>query len=204
LWTKVTWTRVFLFPNIVVCAQFQFSFSSLQVVFIASGQDSKSSVRLSPESVAKLYCQRDFDGARTKTETYSEMDHLYLWPAEPGWDGATLVRRYRVLSSHIDDTHAVVTVEYEALGDISAWEFKEEHKSTQVEFKLELGSKEWEWKNDEPELITSALAWRITAPTFEPHISVPYAIKHFSSLPRNDSDPDRHLEKVLARLRAIQ
>jgi hypothetical protein len=96
-------------------------------------------------------------------------------------------------------------VEYEALGDISSWDFKEEHKSTQVEFKLELGSKEWQWKNDEPTLVTSNLAWRITAPIFEPHISVPYAIKHFTSfLARNDNDPEHHLEKVLARLQAIK
>lgn len=170
----------------------------------ASGQDSKSSVRLSPESVVKLYCQKDFDGARTTSKTLPEVDHLYLWPDEPGWNTATLVRRYRVLSSRVDSSHAVVTVEYETLGDISAWALKEEHKSTRVEFKLELGNKEWGWKNDQRVLVTSNMAWRITAPIIPPHISIPFAKKYFTSLPPNDRDPEHHLEKVVARLRAIQ
>jgi len=170
----------------------------------ASGGDSKAHVHLSPESVVKRYCQKDFDGARTKSETYSQVEHLFLWPAEPGWDILTVVKSYRILSSHVQGKHAVVTVEYETLGDIAAWDFKEEHKSMQVEFKLELGSKEWIWKSDEPVLVTSNLAWRITSPVIQPHISVPYAIKHVTSLVQTQNEPEHQLENALVRLRAIR
>jgi len=170
----------------------------------ASGEDSKANVQLSPESVVKQYCQKDFEGARTKGETYSQVEHLFLWYAEPGWDSLTVVKSYRILSSHVQGKHAVVRVEYETLGDIAGWDFKEVHKPVQVEFKLELGSKEWIWKSDEPVLVKSNMAWRITAPVIQPHISPPYAIKHITWLVQTQNDPKHQLENVLARLRVIR
>jgi len=171
---------------------------------VTAATDSKSRVRSSPESIVKEYCQKDFDGARTSSQTYSQVDHLYLWPEEPGWDTVTIVKSYRIVSSQMRGNHAVVTVEYQTLGDIGGSEFLEDHTSTKVAFKLELGSKEWTWKNDEPVLEVSNLAWRITYPIMQPHISVPYAIKHVASLVSTENDPEHKLEKVLARLRAVQ
>ena len=97
----------------------------------------------------------------------------------------------------------MVTVEYQSLGEIAAWEFKEENKSERVEFTLELSRKEWIWKKDEPVLSASKLAWRITKPIIQPHVSIPYAIKHVTALVKTQNDPDHQLDKVLARLKAI-
>lgn len=166
--------------------------------------DSNSGVRPTPESVVKQYCQKDFDGARTSSKTYSQMEHLFLWPDEPGWDTVTVVKSYRIIASKLRGNIAVVTVEYQSLGEIAAWEFREENKSERVKFTLELGSKEWVWKKDEPVLAASKLAWRITDPIMQPHISIPYAIKHFTWLVQTQHDPDHQLDKVLARLKAIQ
>jgi len=48
------------------------------------------------------------------------------------------------------------------------------------------------------------LRWRITKPIIQPHVSIPYAIKHFTGLVQTQNDPEHQLDKVLARLKAIQ
>jgi len=146
----------------------------------------------------------DFDGARTRSDTFSRVNHLVLWPTEPGWDTVTVVKDFRIVSSRKSGKTATVIVEFDTLGEMAGWEFEARSKKDRVEFTLELGDREWEWKDDEPKLIPGKLQWRIKRPIIQPHISLPFSIEHVKFLARTQNDPKHQLDSILARLTAIQ
>jgi hypothetical protein len=157
-----------------------------------------------PDTAIAEYCQRDFDGARTRSGTYSRVNKLVLWHTEPGWDTVTVVKNFRVVSSHRIGKTATVIVEFDTLGEMAGWELEIKNKKERVEFTLELGNREWEWKDGKARLVPGKLKWRIKQPIIQPHISLPYSIEHVKFLMRTQDDPKHQLDSVLARLTAIK
>jgi len=123
----------------------------------------------SPTATVTKYCQLDFNGARTRSETFEKLDHMVLWHTEPGWDVARLVRSYKIVSVRTTGTRSAVTVEYDVIGDVEGGEqlTKNPHKE-RVVFSLELGDKEWVWHGENPVLVKSGRAWRIKSPVQKP------------------------------------
>jgi len=160
--------------------------------------------RSSPESVVRQFCQQDFDGARTRGATSAKIEGLVLWEFEPGWDTVTVVKSFRILSSHKLAKKAIVVVEFETLGEMPAWDFVLKREKERVQFTLQLGDREWQWKNDEAVLVPGRLQWRITEPVLQPHISLPYSIEHTKWLIGTQDDPKHQLGVTLKRLTALQ
>jgi hypothetical protein len=159
----------------------------------------------SPSSVVSTYCQLDFDGARTRSETFNKVDRMVLWHTEPGWDVVRVVRSYRIVLEKRSGTRVQVTVEYDVVGDVSDITLTKKPQKEQVTFALKLGDKEWEWRKDGPVLVNSEYAWRIESPLIPPHISVAYAVQHFSSLQKNEpSDDQEQIRRLLAELQLVQ
>jgi hypothetical protein len=159
----------------------------------------------SPESVVQAYCQFDFEGARTRGETYDRLSKLVLWHTEPGWDQSFAVRNFQIVSAKKDNTRAAVTVEYRLVGHIDGGEFTSTPRSERVTFLLKRSSKEWVWRHEEPVLVKGKLAWRITQPIIPPHISVAYAIKHFESIIGNPpNEYDQQLKVTVKKLKESQ
>ena len=67
----------------------------------------------SPSEVVKRFCQLDYEGARLSSETYSAIQPLIAYPAEPGWDTAVGIKGYALKKEMINGDVAEVMVEYE-------------------------------------------------------------------------------------------
>ena len=158
----------------------------------------------SPESIVREFCHRDFDGERTRSDTSAKIENLVLWEVEPGWDTVTVVKSFRSLSSRVVNKKAIVVVEFDTLGEMPAWDFVLKRQKERVHFTLQLGDREWQWKNDEPVLVPGKLRWRITEPVLQPHISLPYSIEHTRWLIRTQDDPKHELDVTLKSLTTLQ
>lgn len=158
----------------------------------------------SPESIVREFCHRDFDGERTRSDTSAKIENLVLWEFEPGWDTVTVVKSFRILSSRVVNKKAIVVVEFDTLGEMPAWDFVLKRQKERVRFTLQLGDREWQWKNDEAVLVPGKLRWRITEPVLQPHISLPYSIEHTRWLIRTQDDPKRELDVTLKSLTTLQ
>lgn len=157
-----------------------------------------------PESIVREFCQRDFNGERTRSDTSARIEKLVLWEREPGWDTVTVVKSFRILSSRKINKKAIVVVEFDTLGEMPAWDFVLKREKERVQFTLQLGDQEWQWKNDEVVLVPGKLQWRITEPVLQPHISLPYSIEHTRWLIRTQADPKHELDVTLKRLMTLQ
>lgn len=158
----------------------------------------------SPESIVREFCQRDFNGERTRSDTSAKIEDLVLWELEPGWDTVTVVKSFRIQSSRKINKKAIVVVEFDTLGEMPAWDFVLKREKKRVQFTLQLGDREWQWKNDKSVLVPSKLQWRITEPVLQPHISLPYSIEHTRLLIRTQNDPKHELEVTLKNLMTLQ
>lgn len=188
-------------PSIVKRSQLLAAICLINLLSTASASDPPLS---SPESVVRQFCQQDFDGARTRSDTSEKIEKLVLWEFEPGWDTVTVVKSFRIVSSRKLAKKAIVVVEFDTLGEMPAWDFVARREKERVQFVLQLGDREWQWKNDEPVLMPGKLQWRITGPAIQPHISLPYSIEHTRWLIGTQDDPKRQLGVALKRLTAIQ
>lgn len=157
-----------------------------------------------PASVVSRYCQSDFNGARTSSQTYREVTHLVRWTSEPGWDTVSVVKKFGIVSKRTISRHATVVVDYEVLGEIAGWDFTSEQRTERVQYSLDLGDKAGTPNGDNPVLAHSTERWRISDPVIQPHISLAFAIHHIKWLIRTQDDPEHKLPKVLAQLQALQ
>lgn len=106
----------------------------------------------SPAEIVQQYCQYDFEGARLSSETWPQVAHLISWEVEPGWDIASGVAGFRVVSEKMSGNKATVQVLYLVT------------PNELVEFTLQ--------KFDE--------TWRIVSPIHQPHVSQKLLCEKFS------------------------
>jgi len=158
----------------------------------------------SPESIVREFCQRDFNGERTRSDTSAKIEKLVHWEFEPGWDTVTVIKRFRILSCRKINKRAIVVVEFDTLGEMPAWDFVLKSEKERVQFALQLGDREWQWKNDKAVLVSGKRQWRIIEPVLQPHISLPYSIEHTRWLIRTQNDPKHELEVTLKSLMTLQ
>ena len=174
------------------------------VVILLSTASASDPPLSNPESIVREFCQRDFNGERTRSDTSARIEKLVHWEFEPGWDTVTVIKSFRILSSRKINKKAIVVVEFDTLGEMPAWDFVPKRNKERVQFTLQLGDREWQWKNDEPVLVPGKLRWRITQPVLQPHISLPYSIEHTRWLIRTQDDPKHELEVTLKSLMTLQ
>jgi len=158
----------------------------------------------SPESIVREFCQRDFNGERTRSDTSAKIEKLVSWEFEPGWDTVTVIKSFRILSCRKINKKAIVVVEFDTLGEMPAWDFVLKSEKERIQFALQLGDREWQWKNDEAVLVPGKLQWRIIEPVLQPHISLPYSIEHTRWLIQTQDDPKHQLEVTLKSLMTLQ
>ena len=66
-----------------------------------------------PKEVVARFCQLDFEGHRLSSDTYSPIEPLIMYPAEPGWDTMLGVQSFKISGEKIEGNTAKVIVSYE-------------------------------------------------------------------------------------------
>lgn len=108
-----------------------------------------------PGDVVRQYCEFDFKIGRISSENFAQLPPLTTWEEEPGWDGATVVSGFQIVSTKFSKDRASVTVRWQVLGDFSAERVVAKHKEEIVEYQLKL----------------IGAVWKIESPVICPHVS---------------------------------
>jgi len=145
---------------------------------VQAREDRSTPRKVSPASVVRDYCKLDFEGARLSSESsdFEKYFALVAWPDEPGWDGAVVIRNFRIVLSGSAQPVSKVTVRYVVLGNMSGARVTASPQHEEgVTFVLK----------------RSGDTWKIEHPLIPPHISVHAAIVALSSLLKGEKDPEQ-------------
>jgi hypothetical protein len=116
----------------------------------------------SPANALWSYLQGDFSGERLERATWTKYKELVLWPAEPKWESAYVVRSFRVESGKLEGKKATCESTFDTMGELDLETFKYQTSPTQqvVPYTLEAGKE----------------AWKIGLPMLRPHVGPEAAI----------------------------
>jgi hypothetical protein len=108
-----------------------------------------------PGEVVRQYCEFDFRIGRISSKNLAQLPPLTTWEEEPGWDGATVVSGFQIVSTRLSQDRAIVTVRWQVVGEYSAERVLVEQKEEVVEYQLKL----------------VGAVWKIDSPAICPHVS---------------------------------
>jgi hypothetical protein len=137
-----------------------------------------------PDEVVRQYCEFDFKIGRISSENFAQLPPLTTWEEESGWDGATVVSGFQIVSTKMSQDRTIVTARWQVLGDFSAERVVAEQKEEVVEYQLKR---------------VGAL-WKIDSPVISPHVSVAtlraFALKNFPD--------DLHRQELIRQLDSLR
>ena len=125
------------------------------VCVLTPAQSTQQQHPATPAEVVRQYCEFDFKIGRISTDNFEKLPPLYTWEEEPGWDGATVVSGFKIVSTKLAQDRAIVTVQWQVLGDFDAEKVTAGQKEEVVEYQLKF---------------VGGL-WKIDSPVLCPHVS---------------------------------
>ena len=135
----------------------------------------------SPDSVVRAYCDADFAGAQTASETWPKLAQYAVWPDAPGWDTFTIVAGYTVSRVRQTSRSARVRVVYDVLGVLEGEVARKTPERPTVVYSL----------------VRRSGRWKVASPQLDPHVSPKVALRILDGLEHNQYvAPD--LEKIRA------
>jgi hypothetical protein len=116
----------------------------------------------SPASALYAYVQDDFSGDRLERANWGKFKPRVLWPSEPKWESAYVVRSFRVESGKLEPKRAQAEAAYDTMGELNleTFDYKSSPTRQVVPYSLELGPEDW----------------RIGLPMLRPHVGPEGAI----------------------------
>ena len=76
-----------------------------------------------PAGVVHTYLEGDFAGERLERASWAKFQRMVLWPSEPKWDSAYVVRSFRVESGKQDKHDASADATFDTLGELDLEQF---------------------------------------------------------------------------------
>lgn len=134
------------------------------------------------------YVAGDFGGERLERATWLKYKGWVMWPTEPAWDEAYVVRSYALAKVASTASEATAEVRYDTLGVLNLTTFAYETSPTQqaVPFKL----------------LLSEGAWKIGVPMLRPHPGPEAAIAYLGRMREHYTKQAPAIAKALAAIRA--
>ena len=134
-----------------------------------------------PDAVVRAYCEADFGGAQTASETWQKLAQYAVWPDAPGWDTFTIVSGYTVSRMRHTTRSARARVVYDVLGVLEGEVARRTPERPTVIYSL----------------VRRSGRWKIASPQLDPHVSPKVALRILDGLEHNQYvQPD--LEEVRA------
>ena len=148
----------------------------------------------SADKIIQTYCNSDFNGARLSNKNYKESGiATIIIPgegAEPGWDTATIVSGFRLLSTSPSGKGVKITVRYNVIGELDgASEFTKDNKTEDYVFHVKQVNNAWKLVNPDD---------------LPPHISAETAIRHLEHLVKVQKEMRAENLKTIKKLKEIK
>lgn len=143
----------------------------------------------SPAGALHAYLEGDFAGERLERATWAtKYAHLVVWGAEPKWDGAYVIRSFRVESGPRQAHKASAEATFDTMGELDLDHFTYTPSATRqrVPYDLVMG-------ND---------GWLIASPTLRPHVGPEAAISYLKRMEVGYSRLAKTINKAIAQIDA--
>jgi hypothetical protein len=118
------------------------------------------------EETVKAYCDRDAQGARLTSATWSQVLPYISWTEEAGWDRAIVIAGYRISGpAKGSDRVSTVPVEYDVLG-VVAGDYTSSRTVEKVTFTVEMTERGWKISGPDfmpPHVLARAMAEHLEA-----------------------------------------
>lgn len=116
----------------------------------------------SPAGALHAYLEGDFAGERLERASWSKYKHMVLWPTEPKWDSAYVIRSFRVESGPITGRKSSAEATFDTMGELDLDRYTYTASPTRQRVPYEL--------------VTSTEGWVLGTPTLRPHVGPEAAI----------------------------
>jgi hypothetical protein len=149
---------------------------------------------LAVRNLVQRYCEADLRGATLSTENYrkSGLGEFIISAAgreSAGWDTATIIKGFEILSADLTPGQAVVNVKYESLGEVDSIEIRIKRNREYYNFSL----------------VKKSGIWKLINPyDLRPHISIETAINHIQSLYNEDKELQPNLYYIIRKLKELK
>lgn len=139
-----------------------------------------------PKDIVTKYCEADFVGANTHTESWKlRIQPLTTWVDAPGWDYLVVVGNFTVGEMKSSKNQAEVIVEYEIIGKLNGHNFYQKKVMERIVYKL----------------ANKSTGWKINEPQPPPHVSINTALRLLEQSSISDEEHRTAIQDSISRLR---
>ena len=141
-----------------------------------------------PAALLADYVAGDFAGERLEGANWLKYKRMVIWPTEPSWESAYVVRSYRLQPAQTTPRQAMVEVTYHTLGELNVHSFTYTPSPTRHTVAFTLVPRQGEWK--------------IGHPILRPHVSPEAAIAHMERMATLYPQRRADIQRAIAAVRA--
>lgn len=140
-----------------------------------------------PAGLLETYLQGDAQGERLERANWPKYREMVLWPREPLWDSAYIIRDYRIHSGEVAMPSAGAEVTFRTLGELNLETFVYTPSPTTqtVPYKL----------------IAEQSRWKIAHPMLRPHVSPGGAVGFLERMAVGHPDKKDAIERSIQAIR---
>jgi len=152
-----------------------------------------SSYPVTPEAVVKCFCVADSEGLALSAGGSDGIFRYTTWKDTPGWDHATIIQNFKIISVQQSDVSAQVGVSYRKIGTLESGASHSELHLQEADERISI------------RLVKAGGQWKISKPMLPPHISLDTAIKLLEAeVPLKTSEKVSRRQQELTFLKSIR
>jgi hypothetical protein len=141
-----------------------------------------------PPAYLHAYVQGDFAGQRLEAANWVTYKERVIWPVEPNWEKADVIRGFRMQSGPTTRREATIEVTYDVLGELNlhTFTYKPAPERQVVPYLM----------------VPRQDRYRIGTPMVRPHVGVEAAIAHLERMRAQYKHHEPNIQKAIAALKA--
>lgn len=141
-----------------------------------------------PPAYLYAYVQGDFEGERLEGAHWSRYKERVVWPVEPNWEKAEVIRGFRMQSGPTTQREATIEVTYDVLGhlDLHTFTYKPAPERQIVPFLM----------------VPRASGYVIGTPMLKPHVGAEGAIAYLERMRAQYKQHEGNITRSIAAIRA--
>ena len=141
-----------------------------------------------PPAYLYEYVQGDFKGERLEAANKARYKERVLWPTEPNWETAAVIRSFRMQSGPTTRTEASIEVTYDTLGELNLhdYTYRSAPKREILPFVLVPGQERY----------------KIVSPILKPHVGAEAAIAFLERMSVNYQQFRPNIQRSIERIKA--
>lgn len=143
-----------------------------------------------PQAYLYDYVEADYNGERLEGANWEKFKNEVIWPVEPNWGSAYVIRSYRLQSGPMTGKDATVEVTYDTLGELDTETFVYTPSPSRQTVPYTM--------------VPRQDRWRIGLPMLRPHVGTEATVRYLERMKVNYPQYRTHIDQSIAALKALQ